>query len=213
MLGLAHAAEISRRLADVAFADRRRASRCARSCSTCRGRNGSSRRPATSGTPIAVSTGDGAALARAARRTGRQREVAHGHHHRVGFDAIEADVEIARQSYARAVRSRTRPAPRRRRDPTARCAAPSAARLRRPSPRPRMRNAVAIPTTPGTFTVPLRAPFSCPPPSMTGSMRMPRRTIMPPMPFGPYSLCAENEARSTLVMSSGTLPAACVTSL
>src|SRR5438067_2905707 len=49
----------------------------------------------------------------------------------------------------------------------------------------RRRNAAARPTTPGTFTVPERTPFSCPPPTIVGSMRMPRRTSRPPMPFGP----------------------------
>jgi hypothetical protein len=44
-------------------------------------------------------------------------------------------------------------------------------------------------------------------------MRIPRRTNSAPIPFGPYILCAENEAKSTFLRSSGTLPAACVASV
>src|SRR5438093_210633 len=48
-----------------------------------------------------------------------------------------------------------------------------------------MRIATPRPTMPATFSVPVRRPFSCPPPVWMVAMRVPRRTYSAPTPFGP----------------------------
>src|SRR5205809_140836 len=48
-----------------------------------------------------------------------------------------------------------------------------------------MRIAAPRPTIPATFSVPVRRPFSWPPPVCIVAMRVPRRTYSAPTPFGP----------------------------
>ena len=80
-----------------------------------------------------------------------------------------------------------------------------------------MAAAAPKPTMPGTFNVPARRPRSWPPPTICGSSSIldARRTYNAPTPFGPYNLCALNEARSTsrAATSRGTWPAACTASV
>ena len=70
---------------------------------------------------------------------------------------------------------------------------------------------------PGTFSVPERMPRSWPPPSICAVMRTRglRRTYSAPTPLGPYILCADSDARSTLaaLTSNGTLPTPCTASM
>src|SRR5215831_16137911 len=77
------------------------------------------------------------------------------------------------------------------------------------------RAAAPNPTMPTVFSVPGRTPFSCPPPAASGSIRTPRRTKSAPTPLGPWSLCAENDARSATQArrSTGMRPAACTASV
>ncbi|SHT67748.1 Uncharacterised protein [Mycobacteroides abscessus subsp. abscessus] len=53
--------------------------------------------------------------------------------------------------------------------------------------------AAAIPSAPGTFSVPARNRFSCGPPRVTGSSRCPLRTSNAPIPRGPPNLCADTD--------------------
>ena len=69
------------------------------------------------------------------------------------------------------------------------------------------------PTTPGRFSVPPRRPRSWLP-SMSGGSSNPLRTTSAPTPFGPCSLCAEQDSRSTphSPKLTGTRPTAWVAS-
>ena len=58
-------------------------------------------------------------------------------------------------------------------------------------------SAHASPTMPGTFSVPLRRPRSCPPPCTTGASRTPSRTYSKPIPRGPYILIPSKVIIST----------------
>ena len=75
--------------------------------------------------------------------------------------------------------------------------------------------AAAMPTMPGTFSVPARLPFSCAPPSNRLSVRNPFFTYKNPQPFGPWNLCAETDRKSacSFVRSISTCPAACTASV
>ena len=101
-----------------------------------------------------------------AGRAGRHGEIAERHQQRLAFDIVEADVEVVRQAAVgrgtvdpHAVEPRAEG--RRAADRAARRAAP----LRRHLLAADLRGA-AKPTMPGTFSVPERRPFSCPPPSI-----------------------------------------------
>ena len=75
--------------------------------------------------------------------------------------------------------------------------------------------AAAKPAAPATFCVPERLPASCPPPSRYASKGVRAFTYSAPMPFGPPTLCAENDAASQpqACTSTGVLPSACVASV
>ena len=71
-------------------------------------------------------------------------------------------------------------------------------------------HAAPKPTHKAVGSVPGRSPRSWPPPANSGTSRTPRRTYSAPMPFGPYSLCADRLIRSTpsAATSRGICPAA-----
>ena len=74
--------------------------------------------------------------------------------------------------------------------------------------------AMPRPIIAGTFSVPPRFSCSCGPPSWRGLMRIPGRRYRPPMPLGPWNLCAAKVRRSTCdcVQLIFSLPTACVAS-
>ena len=76
-------------------------------------------------------------------------------------------------------------------------------------------NAAAMPTMPGTFSVPALLPRSCAPPSMILVRIIPRRAYSAPTPLGPWNLCPDIESISMCIAftSIATCPAACTASV
>ena len=154
------------------------------------------------GTPIAVSTCDGVDASALTRRAGGAGDAAQveRHEHRL---AVGARAPRCSGCAARAAR-RVRESPRRER---ARGSPPRAGRAARASrAHSSSRSATASsaarasPTAAATFSVPGRRPRSCEPPCSSGSIGVPRRMNIAPMPFGAPILWPEIESRSNGVV-------------
>ena len=135
-----------------------------------------------------------------AGRAGRHGNLGEAEQQRFAVHPGDLHVQVARQAAASiAPFSVTSPTSREQTLPQAIAAAARAAPLSPASSVAATAHAAPNPTMPGTFSVPPRRPRSWPPPVTARAHPLvdPRATNSAPTPFGPYTLWALNDARST----------------